>query len=420
MAAAPGPRRVLLIHGAWHGAWCWERMLAPLRALRHEPEAIELPGHGKSTEPLTDLHGDADAVRARLDAIGEPTLLVGHSYGGMVITDAGAHDAVAGLAHVAAYLPDSGRRCWTCSLVAAVRFSDDRSEMRLQGDGVAGALYRDCDPATQQWAIARLDAQSTVSFTQAPGSSKDLADTVDGLLGRLETAFDAQKRFVANAAHELRTPLTLEHALLEETLTDSGATLASFRSTSERVLAISEQQGRLLEALLTPASSERGLDRREPFDLSALTHQALRALGPQTDRLGVRVETRIAPAPTSGDPALVERLVANLLDNAVRYNLPGGRVEVTTATKAERAVLSIAKTGPVFPPAQVDRLFEPFQRLSDRTTRNDGHHGLGLSIVRAIATAHHATLTASARSEGGLVVEIGFPVGSHPLPGGGP
>jgi pimeloyl-ACP methyl ester carboxylesterase len=156
-------------------------VLAPLRVLGYEPEAIDLPGHGRSTEPLTDLHGDADAVRVRLDAIGEPTLLVGHSYGGMVITDAGTHDAVIGLAYVAAYLPDTGQtlldlftapapptRERPSELVAAVRFSHDRSEMRLGGDGVAGALYGDCDPATQQWAIARLDAQSTASFTQAP------------------------------------------------------------------------------------------------------------------------------------------------------------------------------------------------------------------------------------------------------------
>jgi pimeloyl-ACP methyl ester carboxylesterase len=181
MTAAPRPRRVLLIHGAWHGAWCWERVLGPLRVLGYEPEAIDLPGHGRSAEPLTDLHGDADAVRARLDAIGEPTLLVGHSYGGMVITDAGTHDAVAGLVYVAAYLPDTGETVMDLftvpalptgerpsELVAAVRFSHDRSEMRLYGDGVAGAVYGDCDPATQQWAIARLDAQSTASFTQAP------------------------------------------------------------------------------------------------------------------------------------------------------------------------------------------------------------------------------------------------------------
>jgi signal transduction histidine kinase len=239
---------------------------------------------------------------------------------------------------------------------------------------------------------------------------KDLADTVDGLLGRLETAFDAQRRFVANAAHELRTPITLEHALLEETLTDRNATLTSFRSTLERLLAVSEQQGRLLEALLTLAGSERGLDRRQPLDLWVLTDQVLGTWRPKIDRLGLQVQARTAAAPTSGDPALVERLVANLLDNAVRYNLPGGRVEVATATNAERAVLSIANTGPVVPPEQVDRLFEPFQRLGDRTFQSDGHHGLGLSIVRAIAAAHEATLTASARPAGGLAVEVSFPL----------
>lgn len=181
MGAAPRPRRVLLVHGAWHGAWCWERVLAPLRALGYEPEALDLPGHGRSTVPLTDLHGDADAVRARLDAIGEPTLVVGHSYGGMVITDAGTHQVVTGLAYVAAWMPDAGQtvlELFTApalpegerpsELVAAVRFGHDRTQMRLQGDGVNGALYQDCDPATQQWALGRLEAQSTASFTQAP------------------------------------------------------------------------------------------------------------------------------------------------------------------------------------------------------------------------------------------------------------
>jgi signal transduction histidine kinase len=243
---------------------------------------------------------------------------------------------------------------------------------------------------------------------------KDLADTVDGLLGRLETALDAQKRFVANAAHELRTPLTLERALLEETLSDPGATLTSSRSTLERLLAISQQQGRLLEALLTLASSERGLDHRQPVDLSVLAGQVLRGWRPEVDRLGLQLQARLAAAPTSGDPALVERLVANLLDNAVRYNLPGGHLEVATATTAGRALLSVANTGPVIPPAQADRLLEPFQRLGDRTAHDDGHHGIGLSIIRAIAIAHDATLTAHPRPEGGLVVEVGFPLRQAP------
>jgi signal transduction histidine kinase len=243
---------------------------------------------------------------------------------------------------------------------------------------------------------------------------RDLADTVDGLLGRLEAALDAQKRFVANAAHELRTPLTLERALLEETLSDPGATLTSSRATFRRLLAISEQQGRLLEALLTLASSERGLDHRQPLDLSVLTGQVLRAWRPEIDRLGLELRATLAPAPTAGDPALVERLVANLLDNAVRYNLPGGQVEVATETNAGHSLVSVANTGPVIPPAQADRLFEPFQRRGDRTAHDDGHHGIGLSIVRAIAIAHDATLTARPPPEGGLAVEVAFPLRQAP------
>ena len=240
---------------------------------------------------------------------------------------------------------------------------------------------------------------------------KDLADTVDGLLGRLETALGAHKRFVANAAHELRTPLTLEHALLEETLTDREATLTAFRATSERVLTISEQQERLLEALLTLATGERGLERREPFDLSELVNHAILSPRPEIDRFGLRIEARTPPAPAAGDPALAERLVANLLDNAVRYNVPGGRVEVGTATEDGHAVLSVRNTGAVIPPDQVDGLFEPFQRLGGRTARSDGGHGLGLSIVRAIAATHDATVTATAPPDGGLDIEIRFPSG---------
>ncbi|MFI6600741.1 sensor histidine kinase [Nonomuraea sp. NPDC050536] len=233
---------------------------------------------------------------------------------------------------------------------------------------------------------------------------KDLADTVDGLLGRLEAAFDAQKHFVANAAHELRTPLTLERALLEETLTDPDATPEALRATCERLLALSKEQDRRLEALLALAAGERGLERREPFDLRALVERVLLA------HPDPRISASLSPASVAGDQALVERLVANLVGNAVQYNLPGGRVEIGTGTREGRAFLSVANTGPVVPADQVERLFEPFERLdSERTARDGGHHGLGLSIVRAIAVAHDAELTARPGPAGGLVVEVRLP-----------
>ncbi|MGH2882334.1 MAG: sensor histidine kinase [Solirubrobacteraceae bacterium] len=230
------------------------------------------------------------------------------------------------------------------------------------------------------------------------------------MLGRLQTAFDAQRRFVANASHELRTPLTLERALLEASLSDPDATLESARSTQERLLGIGEQQERLLEALLTLASSQRGLDHREPIDLSAVTDTVLLTLRSEAERLGLQLQTRTAPAPTEGDPRLIERLVANLLDNAIDYNIPDGRVEIVTGTKTSRAFLSVANTGAVISPEQVNSLFEPFQRLgTDRARHTNDHHGIGLSIVRAIADAHDAALTTRPQPQGGLQIEITFP-----------
>jgi signal transduction histidine kinase len=240
---------------------------------------------------------------------------------------------------------------------------------------------------------------------------KDLADTVDALLSRLETAFGAQQRFVANAAHELRTPLTLWHALLEETLTDPDATIDSFRATSRRLLALGEEQERLLESLLTLASSERGLDRREPFDLAAIVESALDDPPPEAESLGLRIDTELEPAPTEGNAALAGRLVRNLIDNAVSHNVPGGQVQISTGTESNRAYLKVTNDGPVIPPTEVDRLFEPFQRLApDRTAPDDDHHGLGLSIVRAIATAHHATVRADPQPDGGLAVKVDLPL----------
>ncbi|WP_207943006.1 HAMP domain-containing sensor histidine kinase [Actinomadura sp. KC345] len=273
---------------------------------------------------------------------------------------------------------------------------------------VAGRVLRPLRTMTttvQQ--ISARNVNERLAFTGPRDELTDLAGTVDGLLGRLEAALDAQKRFVANAAHELRTPLTLERALLEETLTDRRPTLEAFRATFERILTISDQQGRLLESLLTLAISERGLDGRVSVDLAAITEGVL-AARPGASADGPRLYPRIEPAATDGDPALLERLVANLVDNATRYNVPGGSIDVATGSRDGQAVLSVGNTGPVVPPEQVARLLEPFQRL-DRSARGDGHHGLGLSIAHAIVLAHGGTLTALPRPDGGLTVQASFP-----------
>ncbi|HWF35199.1 MAG TPA: HAMP domain-containing sensor histidine kinase [Solirubrobacteraceae bacterium] len=241
---------------------------------------------------------------------------------------------------------------------------------------------------------------------------KQLGDTLDELLARLEASFEAQRRFVANASHELRTPLTLERTLLQVALADPGATAGTLRATCEELLAAGKDHERLLEGLLTLASSERGLEHREDIDLAQVAEHVLLASRPDADRLGIHIEPGLAAAPISGDRALIERLVANLADNALRYNEPGGRIEVTTLTGEGRTLLTIANTGPAIPAGEIGRLFEPFQRLgADRTTLGDGGHGLGLSIARAIATAHDGAITATPRAGGGLSVVVSFPAG---------
>jgi len=238
---------------------------------------------------------------------------------------------------------------------------------------------------------------------------KELGDTFDGLLGRLETSFEAQRRFVANASHELRTPLTRQRTLVEVALGDREATVASLRASYARVLAAVEQQEGLIEALLTLARSERGLERCEPFDLATIAAEVLRIRRPEIERRGLHLRATLATAGASGDPRLVERLVANLVDNAIRHNVAEGQIQVAAETRQGRAIVVVANSGPIIPPAEVDRLFQPFQRLgADRTGNRDGL-GLGLSIVQAIATAHAAELTAYPCPEGGLAIEVRFP-----------
>jgi signal transduction histidine kinase len=275
---------------------------------------------------------------------------------------------------------------------------------------VAGRVLRPLRTITT--AARRLSASSLherLALTGPDDELKELGDTFDGLLTRLEAAFGAQRQFVANASHELRTPLARQRTLVEVALADPQRTVGSLSEACARVLAAGEQQERLIEALLTLASSQRGLSSREPVELAAAAEEVVRSRLADAERRGVSVRAELGTGPLLGDTRLAERLAANLIDNALRHNAPGGWVQVWTGRRAGHAVLSVVNTGPVVPPAEVGRLFEPFQRLdAGRTGGRDGL-GLGLSIVRAIADAHNARLHVCARPGGGLDILVRFP-----------
>jgi signal transduction histidine kinase len=248
-----------------------------------------------------------------------------------------------------------------------------------------------------------------LAMTGPQDELKELADTFDGLLARLEASFTAQRQFIANAAHELRTPLARQRVISQVAVADPAATKATLMAAHERVLASGAQQQQLIDGLLTLARGQLGLARREPFDLAAVTRQVVAGRQSEARYRNLSLNLALAPAAASGNPVLAERLIANLVDNALRHNVPDGRVDVTTRTANSGAILAVTNTGPLIPHDSVDRLFEPFQRLAtDRTAQANGL-GLGLSIVRAIAEAHRAGLTACPQPGGGLLVEVTFP-----------
>ncbi len=285
---------------------------------------------------------------------------------------------------------------------------------------IAGRFLR---PLRTITATARDISASNLNRRLEPGARDnefaELGDTLNSLFGRLEGSFESQRQFVANASHELRTPLSAARTVLQVALADPDASAATLRATCQEVLSLGEQQERLIGALLTLATSQRGLDRAEPLDLAAITGNVLRSRQAEAARRGIKVTAALSPAPATGDPRLAESLVANLVDNAIRHNVPGGEVEViagpaasgagtAAGSAASGARITVRNTGPVVPPAAVDRLFEPFRQLGgERISRGEGH-GLGLAIVHAIAAAHGAVLTAHARPQGGLDIQVTF------------
>jgi hypothetical protein len=241
---------------------------------------------------------------------------------------------------------------------------------------------------------------------------RELADTFDEMLARLDTAFDSQRLFVANASHELRTPLSVIRTELEVTLGDPDADAAELRRMGEVVAVAAERAQRLVTSLLALARLQAvgtgELEVNEPVDLATVVPGVLDAVASEVAAKELTVETEVEPAPTEGDPRLLERMTGNLVENAIRHNVPNGWLRVSTGQTGERVWLHVANGGSVIAPGDVDRLFEPFRRGGRVRTASRGA-GLGLAIVRLIVEAHHGTLRAAAPPFGGLAIRIELP-----------
>ncbi len=280
----------------------------------------------------------------------------------------------------------------------------------LAGWVVAGRMLRPIRTITRTARrISSTSLHERLALDGPQDELKELGDTLDDLFGRLDAAFEAQRQFVANASHELRAPLTRQRALIQVALADPEADFSSLRAAHERVLASEQHLEQMIDGLLALTRGQAGLERREHLDLADIAAKVIHAREPEAAGGNLDVRVTLAPAPAEGDPRLVERLIANLLDNAIRHNVPRGHVEITTGTHHQRAFLAVANSGPTIPTEELPRLLQPFQRLHGTRTNHTSGNGLGLAIVDAIAAAHRATLTAQPRPGGGLAVEVTFP-----------
>ncbi|WP_404189763.1 sensor histidine kinase [Streptomyces tauricus] len=259
-------------------------------------------------------------------------------------------------------------------------------------------------------AVAGSDLSRRIELDGPDDELKELADTFDDMLERLQRAFTAQQRFVGNASHELRTPLAINRTLLEVHLSDPGAPM-ELQQLGKTLLATNERSEQLVEGLLLLARSDNQIVERKPVDLAEVASQAIDQVRGEADVKGVEVRGERVAAVVQGNGVLLERIALNLVQNAVRYNVAqDGWVEVVTHVQHGQAVLTVSNTGPVVPAYEIDNLFEPFRRLRTERTGSDKGVGLGLSIARSVARAHGGHIVAEPREGGGLVMRVALPI----------
>ena len=273
---------------------------------------------------------------------------------------------------------------------------------------VAGRVLRplrEMTATTRQ--ISERNLNERLALTGPDDELNDLADTIDGLLARLETHVAEQQRFAANASHELRTPLATTQALLDVARSDpdrDGGELV------ERLQAVNSRAIDLTEALLLLSRADQRSFTRDQVDLSLIAEEATETLLPLAAKRGVTIETAGDPTPTIGSRALLLQLTTNLVHNAIVHNLPaGGTVWVTTGARPDGALLTVENTGEELTPELVATLTEPFLRGTERVHTDRAGVGLGLAIVKSIADAHDGGLTLTPRPGGGLRVEVRLP-----------
>jgi signal transduction histidine kinase len=293
-----------------------------------------------------------------------------------------------------------------------------RSLLALIGVGVLALVLgffvadRALGPLQRVTTTARRLSESTlherIALEGPDDEVKELADTFDAMLERLGQAFDSQRRFVANASHELRTPLAINRTLLEVALTDPQAS-DDLKAVGRTLLATNARHERLIDGLLLLARTERELTTRTPVDLSEVAATVLDSARKGEDLPDVTITTELTPARTVGDPVLLEHLVGNLVENAIRHNVDGGEVYVRTGTLNGLAACQVENTGAIIAVYEVNRLFEPFRRLNTDRVESAKGAGLGLSIVRSVVNAHRGTVYATPRAGGGLVVTVHLP-----------